>query len=35
MIGIYQIEDTTLAPETMYDRAAISLNAIRGNYAMQ
>ena len=35
MIGIYHIEDTTLAPETMYDRAAISLQAIRGNYAMR
>ena len=35
MIGIYRIEDKTLAPETMYDRAAIALDALRGNLSMR
>ena len=35
MIGIYHIDDVSLDVETMYDRAALALDGVRGNYAMR
>lgn len=30
--GIYEIEDVTMSPEIMYDRAVLALNTVKGDY---
>ena len=30
--GIYEVEDVTMSPEIMYDRAVLALNTVKGDY---